>query len=320
MGGDDPGASPGGPLYFETYRSRYSYNWSELVGLRHNGWKLIRAPKPELYDLAADPKELENVYSLTPEKASEMEVSLDDVLASIEGPFNHLRPAESLDETQTRMLETLGYVMPKKEPAEGPLPDPKDMVAKLNTRFEATRLAEEAKRLTARGDVEGAEKLLLAALKLYPKSTVANHDLGLLYLDRGERERGLSLLEEAARLADDEAVPHLNLAMTYMQLRRHEEALGEFRLAIAIDPANAYVSYKYGNALETIGDVEGALEQYYKCLELDPNARGAQFDAAVLLARSGRNREAAGLLEDLIRKNPSDEYAHTAMKMLRRTR
>jgi hypothetical protein len=41
---------------------------------------------------------------------------------------------------------------------------------------------------------------------------------------------------------------------------------------------------------------------------------------AVPLGRGGRSREAAGLLEDLIRKDPSDEIAHTARKMLGRTR
>lgn len=310
--------SPGRPCYIETYRSRYSYSWSELVGIRHDGWKMIRAPRPELYNLSADPEEMENLYGVLPEKASDMESALDTLLASIEGPFKNLPPAETLDRTKIEMLKTLGYVMPTKAAAEGPLPDPKDMVARLNTRFEATRKVQEARTLSARGDTAGAEALLLAALELNNRSAVAHHDLGRLYIESGRRERGLELMEEAARLAETEAVPHLNLALTYMSMGRHEEALREFKVAIALDPDDAAAIYKYGKALEITGRSDDALKQYYECLERDPNMRAAQFDAAVLLARSGRNQDAARLLEDLIRKNPSDMYAQDAMRMLGR--
>jgi arylsulfatase A-like enzyme/Flp pilus assembly protein TadD len=306
------------PCYIETYRSRYSYNWSELVGIRYTGWKMIRAPKPELYNLLDDPKELENLYEAMPGKAAELDGALDELLASVEGPFKNLRPAESLDETQVRMLETLGYVMPKKAVPDEPLPDPKDMVAKLNTRFESTRLSEEAKRLAARGDLAGAEELLLRAIELNPKSAVAHHDLGRLYFEAGDREGGLELMERAAGLTETEAVPHLNLALTYMQLGRHADAFVEFEKAITIEPDHVLAHHKYGNALETEDRFDEALEQYYRCLELDPDMRQAQFDAAVILARTGRSRQAAQLLEDLIRKNPSDELANTARKMLGR--
>ena len=36
-------------------------NWSELRAIRTNRWKYIRAPRPELYDLTSDPRELNNV-------------------------------------------------------------------------------------------------------------------------------------------------------------------------------------------------------------------------------------------------------------------
>jgi arylsulfatase A-like enzyme/Flp pilus assembly protein TadD len=317
--GDKPGALPDRGCYLETYRTRYSYDWSELVGIRHGGWKLVRAPRSELYNLSADPGEMENVYAAEPEKASDMERRLDELLASIRGPFNNLRPAEDMDEAQVEMLESLGYVMPKKSVSQGPLPDPKDMVVKLNVRFEATRKIEEAKRLSAGGDTSGAEALLLLALELNPKSTVARHDLGHLYWNRGDRDEGLRLMKEAADMAETEATPHFNLALTYMSVRRYEDALVEFEKGIAIAPEDAVARHKYAMALETAGRTEEAIEQYYRSLELDPSMRAAQFDAAVLLARSGRNREAAGLLEDLIRKNPNDEMAHTARRMLGRS-
>ena len=307
---------PRRPCYIETYRTRYSFNWSELVGIRHNGWKMIRAPKPELYDLTADPKELENLYGKEPGRVETMEQALDEMLAAIRGPLDDLQPARDIDEEEVRMLKTLGYVMSKTAPPEGELPDPKDMVAELNTGFKATRIAYEAKALLARGDAAGAEELLLQALGVDPENTVALHDLGLMRFERGEREEGLKLLKGAARLSKTDAVPHLNLAVAYMLLERYGEALEEFERSLAIAPKDPNIRHKYGKALETTGQTNEALQQYYMCLERDPDMRIAQYDAAVLLARTGQHARAKALLEDLIRKNPSDSWAVAARKML----
>jgi arylsulfatase A-like enzyme len=48
--------------YVETYFPRENYGWSELVGLIEGDWKLIKAPKPELYNLKTDPREIVNAF------------------------------------------------------------------------------------------------------------------------------------------------------------------------------------------------------------------------------------------------------------------
>ena len=44
--------------YAETYYPRFHYSWSELFAVETGRWKFVRAPRPELYDLRADPQEL----------------------------------------------------------------------------------------------------------------------------------------------------------------------------------------------------------------------------------------------------------------------
>jgi len=49
---------PNGPPtenYAETYLPRIHFNWSELRGVRFRQYHFIDAPRPELYDLSADP-------------------------------------------------------------------------------------------------------------------------------------------------------------------------------------------------------------------------------------------------------------------------
>src|SRR5438067_1431761 len=52
----------GSELYSETYLPRLHFDWSELRGLRRQQYHFIDGPKPELYDLARDPHELQNLY------------------------------------------------------------------------------------------------------------------------------------------------------------------------------------------------------------------------------------------------------------------
>ena len=53
-------------LGLEAYsESRYGFDrfgWSPLAALRQGRFKLILAPRPELYDLASDPREMSNLY------------------------------------------------------------------------------------------------------------------------------------------------------------------------------------------------------------------------------------------------------------------
>jgi arylsulfatase A-like enzyme len=56
-----PDALAGPVSYAESYYPRFHHGWSELVLVETERWKSIRAPRPELYDRRADPKELDNV-------------------------------------------------------------------------------------------------------------------------------------------------------------------------------------------------------------------------------------------------------------------
>ena len=61
-----PSDALAGPVsYAETYYPRFHYDWSELVAVETERWKFVRAPRPELYDVRQDPKELHDVSAAT---------------------------------------------------------------------------------------------------------------------------------------------------------------------------------------------------------------------------------------------------------------
>ncbi|MGH9388259.1 MAG: sulfatase family protein, partial [Vicinamibacteria bacterium] len=66
--------------YGESMTPSLQFGWSALYSLRSSRYKLIEAPKPELYDLLADPGETTNVYELHPTVAREMTKELDRLM------------------------------------------------------------------------------------------------------------------------------------------------------------------------------------------------------------------------------------------------
>ena len=69
--------SKGFDSYAETYFPLLSNGWAPLKAVSTERYKFIKAPKPELYDLLADPHELENIIKERPGIAKEMEDKLE---------------------------------------------------------------------------------------------------------------------------------------------------------------------------------------------------------------------------------------------------
>src|SRR4030095_2576104 len=56
----DGDSMPDAPAYLEGLVAARHLGWAPLYGVRTSGWKLIEAPKRELYDLSVDAAEVTN--------------------------------------------------------------------------------------------------------------------------------------------------------------------------------------------------------------------------------------------------------------------
>src|SRR5262249_13717468 len=76
---------PALPQYAEARLAEEGFGMAPLSSVRQDGRKYIRAPRPEWYDLRADPRELTNRYPQDPAAAAALETQLDAIVTASTG-------------------------------------------------------------------------------------------------------------------------------------------------------------------------------------------------------------------------------------------
>ncbi|MCA1650579.1 MAG: sulfatase-like hydrolase/transferase, partial [Acidobacteria bacterium] len=125
-GGRDPRLE----VYSESMYPR-RFGWAPLGSLRADRYKVIKAPRPELYDLVNDPGEERNVLAEHPTVAAAMLRRL----RSFESGQEPVTPATDVDDALLSRIASLGYVGTMASQAPGPpgeQADPKDRIAMFN--------------------------------------------------------------------------------------------------------------------------------------------------------------------------------------------
>jgi hypothetical protein len=90
--------------------------------------------------------------------------------------------------------------------------------------------------------------------------------------------RGLPLLEEARKLAPDDAALAAELGKTHLLLGDPRRALVEFGRALALRPRDAQALNNRGVALMALGQLDAARQDFKRALEIDPNLRDARLN------------------------------------------
>ncbi|HZI63381.1 MAG TPA: tetratricopeptide repeat protein, partial [Thermoanaerobaculia bacterium] len=271
---------PAADLYAETEYPR-SFGWAGLAALRHGNWKLISGPRPELYDLGADPAEARDRSAEDRRAAQAFAARLAGLRA---GATEATAPAVDA-ETRSR-LASLGYVAPAAlEPGPGSLRNPREMVALF-------RAYEEAEGALLAGRAGEAARELARLVDQDPDNPVFRGSLARARRDSGDLAGAVELYRQAAAAAPRDPAVWYDLAVTLERAGRHREALSAADRSLALDAANPEAHNTRGLLLALAGQSEPARQAFARALELDPRHAAAAGNLGNALRALGRVPEA----------------------------
>jgi arylsulfatase A-like enzyme/Flp pilus assembly protein TadD len=318
-----PGISPA-ENYAETYLPRIHFNWSELRGMRYRQYHFIDAPRPELYDLSADPHELKNLYSAQRAVANELRKRLGQFITQFTPAFGE-KTAETpgLDPALMERLKSLGYVAVSGGGddvlSDRRLADPKDRVqvyelvsdalgdsqrGNYAASIQKLQLAQKAEKdslpvhyLLAlnyyrQNDFPAAISEFQIVLRLSPDYTLANYYLGLSYTHAEDWDHAIDSFRRTLELDPTNFSAALNLGAAYLKKGKLEEAEAALRQAVKINPGYAQAHEALGELLLYNGKLDDAIASLHTALEISPGYTKAREVLVKALQANGQDREA----------------------------
>lgn len=309
--------------------------WSELRAIRTDRWKYVRAPRPELYDLIADPGEKTNVIAGHPAEVQEFEAKLN----SIAGAGGREKVSTAMvDHRTSEQLRSLGYLggaSGQVYDLSGKGIDPKDRVEVLkllemsvspHTRAplpERIALLRRAHALDPGNPTiyyHLGEQYVRSgrhpeAMKLY-RSGIANgidtawlHSrLGHLYLREGSQTEAIASFEHAARLNPTDTESLSDLGLVYLEMNRIGDAERVFRWAVATGSDYAPAHNGLGLAAIQKRDLPAARRHFEKATELDPGLLEAQLNLGRIYKMTGDIKRARARFETFLAAASPAEY------------
>jgi len=267
-------------IYVESAYPRLRHGWADLRGLRTDRWKVIRAPRPEVYDLRRDPGERRNLRDddALPDEPLALLDRLDDPDLAL------IPPAEAPDPAVEEALRSLGYAGAA---AEGDLAtgeDPKDHVR-------VERALGLAGGFLETGRLPAARQALGRARELDPRNKEALLLQARLDAMSGQPALALQLLDEVLALppASVNGLVHYEAGRIHLDAGRTGEAETRFEAAVTLDPLNVDALYNWGLAAYRQGRFGDAVARWSRVLELDPG-----HTLAVEWLPDARRRQAGG--------------------------
>jgi len=297
----------------ETWYPRNHFGWSELTAIRDGRYKLIAAPRRELYDMQTDPREMHDLAASNPGRADALERALRDLTATTSSrkPAAAARP---IDSSAAERLRALGYVGGSVSPQsleKRPRDDPKDKIAVYNLLKQAADESIQAGRLdgaiaTVRkaldedpAIVEGymmlggfqrkakrEDEALAAfqqALTLDPHNTKSAWQLADIWIGRREFVKAEAVLKRAVIDAIDRPFYLKKLAECQIELKRYDEAELNLREALQENADDPAAHFDLGLIDQTRGESVRAAAEFEAAIRANP-----RFGSAYLYLAKAR--------------------------------
>ncbi len=131
-----------------------------------------------------------------------------------------------------------------------------------------------------------SETLFTHALAVTSNNDVAENNLGIVFLRKGNLDEAISLLQAAVDLRPENSPAHENLAKALLQKGQVTDALVHYRKLLELQPDNIEVHNIVGTVLIQQGRIREGVEEWQKVLAIQPDNGNAMSNLAWVFATS----------------------------------
>ncbi len=251
------------------------FGWAPLRSVRTEGVKLIEAPRPELYDLHADPGELTNKYQPGEAAAQKLRGILSEARAKNAGN----------SETAASAPQSL--------------PDPKDKIEEQNLLHRAMMAADDGRTTEARA-------VLQRVLELDPKSPTGLRQLGELEFQAAEYGKASNHLKRAREVRPEDSTAVFMLGQALEKTGDLAGAREALEASLKLVPGQFEARLLLGQIYLRLNDAKAAEDQFEAALLLRSKSVDAAIGAARAQIADHRFMDAVATLKPLSELHPEN--------------
>jgi arylsulfatase A-like enzyme/Flp pilus assembly protein TadD len=291
------------PSYAETDYPQRAFGWSRLVSWRVDRFLYVKAPRPELFDLRADPGTTHNLADERAAVAERVAQDLDAFRQRTAATGAGGSAPSAIDPELAEKLAALGYVSGGAAPSAPGGTDPKDKVAVANALHAAILSLEN-------GDSARAEGLLERVVATDPQIPMAQLQLGIARAREKKFAAAIPPLRKAITLQPDAVMAHYEMGIALFETGELKTAAGHFEIVVAKMPKFADAHFSLASIYARIDRVDDAVRELGEALALDAGHYRANLLLGRILFLQGRAAAALAHLEKAAASASASAEAH----------
>jgi Flp pilus assembly protein TadD len=292
--------------YSETDYPQLAFGWSSLRALRTGKYLYIEAPRRELYDESADPKEQRNLSpvsaAVTATLASQLEAFRQKTSSARESPRQTVDP-----EAQAK-LAALGYIAAGSNDSTASQnkehTDPKDKI-EIGNQLHQTNFLIESLRF------KEAIPILRQLIAKAPEMPLPYAQLGTCLLATKDFAQAIPVLRKLVELNPEPPAPHFQLAIALLATDEVAAAAPELEIVVDKVPAWGQARLMLATAYFQTERSREAVTECEKILETMPNHYSALLLEGQILVFSRQAEAAIPRLERAAALVPTVPEPHT---------
>ncbi len=301
--------SPDRPLYAETDYGRSAFGWSSLRSLRTGKYLFVEAPRRELYDQTADPKEENNLAPASKAVADTLQSRLDDF--RLKTSNNGEAPKQVADPEAAAKLVALGYMgagsgVSSANGSQITGADPKDKIQIGNMVSQANFLLEDWR-------FEEAIPLLKQIIAKEPDMAMLYTKLGMAELVLGNAAEAVPPFRKVVEFSPDRPDGYFNLGNALLRAKDYQGAIAAYKTLAVKDPSFWEAHMLLAMSYARMNDLPQAIQECHTVLAVAPEHYGTNLILGRVLLRSGNAETAVPSLQKAASLRPKSPEPHVAL-------